>query len=79
MFWAKSCELADMVPSELPESEQSSPNGFEVEFGQWCMRSTLDIIGYEVLEIRPLLERTNERYQHCGLWKGFQFIEEPRG
>lgn len=43
MFWAKSCELTNLVVSESKEAE--NPDGVELEFGQWCMRSTLDIIG----------------------------------
>lgn len=42
MFWQKSCEL---VSTLKPEKEQADPRGFEMEFGQWCMRATLDIIG----------------------------------
>lgn len=43
MFWAKSCELTKMVaPSD---KEDADPRGFEFEFGEWCMRATLDIIG----------------------------------
>ncbi|KAB8337073.1 hypothetical protein FH972_021377 [Carpinus fangiana] len=43
MFWSKSCALTTMLaPSE---KENADPRGFEVEFGEWCMRATLDIIG----------------------------------
>lgn len=49
MFWAKSCELTNMV---VPDSkEMSDPRGFELEFGQWCMRATLDIIGCVAFEL----------------------------
>lgn len=41
MFWGKSCELANMVAPDA----KAAKDGFEFEFGQWCMRSTLDIIG----------------------------------
>ncbi|KAL9060316.1 MAG: hypothetical protein Q9162_000720 [Coniocarpon cinnabarinum] len=59
MFWAKSCEVANSMltesdPGAAPPPEAfaglSSPpeknnGGVVLEFGQWCMRSTLDIIG----------------------------------
>lgn len=43
MFWAKSCEMTGML---APEKDMADPRGFEMEFGEWCMRATLDIIGY---------------------------------
>lgn len=44
MFWSKSCELVgDIDPKKLPASAEGKPA--EVEFGEWCSRATLDIIG----------------------------------
>ena len=59
MFWSKSCELANSMLSESdPKAEPpkaaftgATPppkkihGGVVMEFGEWCMRSTLDIIG----------------------------------
>ena len=34
-----------MTTRLAPEKEAASPDEFELEFGEWCMRATLDIIG----------------------------------
>ena len=49
MFWAKSCELAGMIapaPALQQEKAGTLSEAFEVEFGHWSVRATLDIIGY---------------------------------
>ena len=59
MFWAKSCELASSLLSEsspsapvpreafagLDRPAEKHNGGTVIEFGAWCMRVTLDIIG----------------------------------
>lgn len=43
MFWAKSCEMIGAIQRENGVTTMGTD--FEFEFGEWCMRSTLDIIG----------------------------------
>lgn len=45
MFWQKSCEMTDNIGRENGKPDS---RGFEMEFGDWCMRATLDIIGYDL-------------------------------
>lgn len=44
MFWAKACEMVQLLPSHGDE-EVKQGQEFELEFGEYCARVTLDIIG----------------------------------
>lgn len=41
LFWKKACQMTEGIGKD----EGAGSKEFEMEFGHWCMRSTLDIIG----------------------------------
>lgn len=82
VFWRKSCELVETMVPDTKEAAQ----GQEIEFGHWCARVTLDIIGIaglgrdfnslqnpgdEIVErYNMVLEPDNEKL----LWFGMQVV-----
>ncbi|KAJ8603584.1 hypothetical protein MRB53_042127 [Persea americana] len=74
LFWTKACELTnDIRPAE--QAEKAGAEGFVVDFGDWSMRATLDIIGY----VYNLSSTTlADIYSVAGLGRDFGALKDPK-